>query len=110
MKKIILISALLSLSFLSLTGCVRKDAMTYSDAEIMRARNYIANYEARMDKAQVRMEGCKQTYSQELYRDCRASVYDSLGISYDADKEVSYRLKDEIEEYRQIAIFPLSTE
>lgn len=105
---------ILSLSAIAMFGCVRKEDVTdinqVTDIQIMQARSYIADYERRMEKVSSMLESCSKLTDRDMYRDCRASAYDSVGIEYDVDKEISGKIKRQIDAYKKIAFIPLSTE
>lgn len=105
---------ILSICAISMLGCVRKDEVIdinkVTDVQIMQARSYIADYDQRMEKVYLMIKSCSEIPDRDYYRDCRATAYDSVGLSYDIDKELSGRIKDEVTEYRKIALIPLSTE
>lgn len=92
------------------SGCARKDIVNPSDADIMQARSYLADFDRRMEKADNSMKVCYTFSDLERFDRCKASVYDSVGFDYDVSTELTSSVKDQIDIYKRIAFMPLTTE
>lgn len=93
-----------------IVGCSSRIVENPSDADIMQARSYLADFERRMEKIDSQMKVCYTFSEMGRFNRCKASVYDSVGFDYDVNTELRSGIKDEIENYKRIAFMPLTTE
>ena len=93
-----------------IVGCSSRIVENPTDADIMQARSYLADFERRMEKVDSQMKVCYTFSEMERFNRCKASVYDSVGFDYDVNTELRSGIKDEIENYKRIAFMPLTTE
>lgn len=87
------------------------DSEPKSDSEIMQARNFVADYERRMEEVRPRIEECRKFNNLDFVHDCRKTVYDSVSFEYyDTDANLTSAHKSKYDSKKAIALYPLTSE
>ncbi len=110
MERILVAVACGLITMALIVGCSSRIVENPTDADIMQARSYLADFERRMEKVDSQMKVCYTFSEMERFNRCKASVYDSVGFDYDVNTELRSGIKDDIENYKRIAFMPLTTE
>ena len=102
--------AAIILSSLTIIGCVKREAPHITDTDIIQARSYVIDFEQRMEKVQLMLVECEKKIDIDRYKSCKGTAYDTYGISFNSNFNISADLKNKFNDMKQKAFLPLTTE